>query len=79
MSKPINIKMSKPRGRFSLHIFTDPEDSHFCRAELRNKDGEVKAHHFFIRPDLAQWLSMYEADGYQPVNNRKSTGHEHKI
>lgn len=49
--------------------FTPDEDPHFCNVELiKAKTGEVKCTHYILTSDVPQWVSMYERDGFCPVD-----------
>ena len=66
----IDIKMRKKQSPHMVKFYTDPEDPHFCVAELvKLKDRAIKCRHYFLRSDLNQFISMYRNDGFYPVDD----------
>ena len=64
MSDAVNIKMKLPGSRFYLWIKS--EDSISCSASLMDAfTGRGLALHYFIRPHLQEWLSVYQREGYR--------------
>jgi len=67
----VNITMTKPGAHHYVQLFSDPNDPHFCVAEIvKLKDQTVKFRHYFLRTDLEQWKRQYEKNGFKQDGER---------
>lgn len=69
------ILMRKPHSPHEIVFSPDPSDGHFVNVVLRKvKTGAEVATHYILRADLAQWIGVYQRDGFEIVelNNEKN-------
>lgn len=66
------IRMTKDHSPHVVTFSSDPQDSHFVDVRIiRKATGETKASHYILRSDVAQWVGMYESDGFTIVEHKK--------
>ena len=66
-----NIILTKPRSQHIIEFVMDPSDPHFTNVLLRKvKTGQLVTSHYILTADAAQWIGMYEKDGYKQEAER---------
>lgn len=58
------------RRKGSPHLITidTDKDPHFSHVRIiKRATGEVKGTHFILTSDVQQWVGVYRADGFIPV------------
>ena len=62
------ITMTKAHSPHVVTFTPDPQDGLFVDVRIiRKATGEVRGQHYILRADLAQWIGMYENDGFKIV------------
>ena len=62
------ILMRKPHSPHEIVFSPDPSDNHFFNVVLRRvKTGAEVTTHYILRADLAQWIGVYQRDGFEIV------------
>ena len=60
------VILKKPRSPHEVRISPDQSDAHFSVVELRKvKTGQLVTSHYILTADAAQWIGMYEKDGFE--------------
>jgi len=62
------ILMRKSHSPHEVVFSPDPADNHFFNVVLRRvKTGAEVTTHYILRADLAQWIGVYQRDGFEIV------------
>jgi hypothetical protein len=66
-NKPLAITMRR-KGSPHVITITSDKDPHFSNVRIvKRVTGEVRGSHFILTSDVQQWVGMYRADGFAPV------------